>query len=139
MPVNRDILINKAQTIERCVARAREEYAVDPSTFTSNHTHQDAAILNIQRACEASLDMAQHIISHASLGVAQSARDGFVLLAKNGIISDSLSAHMQAMQGFRNIAVHDYQSLHTNIVERVILNSLDTVLQFSSAILKHYA
>jgi uncharacterized protein YutE (UPF0331/DUF86 family) len=139
MPINRDILINKAQTIERCVARAREEYAVDPSSFSSNHTHQDAAILNIQRACEASLDIAQHIISNENLGVAQSARDGFVLLAKNSIITQALCTQMQAMQGFRNIAVHDYQSLHTNIVERVILTSLDNVLQFSATILKHYA
>ena len=28
-----DVLINKAATIERCVKRAREEYARDPATF----------------------------------------------------------------------------------------------------------
>lgn len=44
-----DVLLNKAATIERCVARAREEYASDPDTFASNFTRQDAAILNIQR------------------------------------------------------------------------------------------
>ena len=52
-----DVLLNKAATIERCVARARDEYAADPTTFAENYTRQDAAILNIQRACEASLDM----------------------------------------------------------------------------------
>ena len=46
-----DVLINKAASIERCVARAREEYASDPATFATNLTRQDAAILNIQRAC----------------------------------------------------------------------------------------
>jgi hypothetical protein len=29
-----DVLINKAATIERCVARAREEYARDPPRKT---------------------------------------------------------------------------------------------------------
>lgn len=52
-----DVLVNKAATIERCVARAREEYAKDPGTFATDFTRQDAAILNIQRACEAALDM----------------------------------------------------------------------------------
>lgn len=28
-----DVLINKAATIERCVARAREEYAANPAGF----------------------------------------------------------------------------------------------------------
>lgn len=53
-----DVLLNKAATIERCVARAREEYAKNPATFAEDLTRQDAAILNIQRACEAALDMA---------------------------------------------------------------------------------
>ena len=57
-----DVLINKAATIERCVARAREEYAADPEGFAHNFTRQDAAILNIQRACEAALDMGLHTI-----------------------------------------------------------------------------
>ena len=45
-----DVLINKAATIERCVRRAREEYAANPDTFATDFTRQDAAILNIQRA-----------------------------------------------------------------------------------------
>ena len=48
-----DVLLNKAATIERRVKRAREEFTADPDTFASNFTRQDAAILNIQRACEA--------------------------------------------------------------------------------------
>ena len=33
-----DVLINKAASIERCVARAREEYQADPAGFADNHT-----------------------------------------------------------------------------------------------------
>ena len=54
-----DVLINKAATIERCVQRAREEYFSNPATFATNFSRQDAAILNIQRACEAAIDMAE--------------------------------------------------------------------------------
>jgi hypothetical protein len=52
-----DVLLNKAATIERCVARAHEEYDKGAATFATDFTRQDAAILNIQRACEAALDM----------------------------------------------------------------------------------
>ncbi len=33
-----DILVNKAATIKRCVARATEEYAADPEGFADNFT-----------------------------------------------------------------------------------------------------
>lgn len=35
-----DVLLNKAATIERCVARAREEYAADPDEFARSITSQ---------------------------------------------------------------------------------------------------
>ena len=77
-----DVVVNKAATIERCVARAREEFERAPSTFATDFTRQDAAILNVQRSCEAALDMGQHLVRREHLGVPQSARDVFELLAQ---------------------------------------------------------
>ena len=79
-----DVLVNKAATIERCVAWVQEEYVKNPATFPIDFTWQDADILNIQRACEAALDMGQHLIRREKLGVPQSARDVFGLLAQGG-------------------------------------------------------
>ena len=130
-----DVLINKAATIERCVARAREEYAREPASFATDFTRQDAAILNIQRACEAALDMGQHLIRREKLGVPQSARDVFALLAGGGWIEASLADALKRMVGFRNIAVHDYQSLQLPITVNIITIHLDEFLQYSQALL----
>ena len=130
-----DILLNKSATIERCVARAHEEYAADPDTFSENQTRQDAAILNIQRACEAALDMGQHLIRRHKLGLPQSARDVFSLLEQAGWIDADLAAAMRNMVGFRNIAVHDYQELHLPIVVAIIDKHLDDFLAFTRLVL----
>ena len=130
-----DVLINKAATIERCVARAREEYFSDPATFATNFTRQDAAILNIQRACEAALDMGQHLIRREKLGVPQSARDVFALLAQGGWVEAALADGLKRMVGFRNIAVHDYQALQLPITVAIIQNHLDEFLRYSQAVL----
>lgn len=130
-----DVLINKAATIERCVARAREEYARDTTTFGTDFTRQDAAILNIQRACEAALDMGQHLIRREKLGVPQSARDVFALLARGGWIDVTLADALKRMVGFRNIAVHDYQAILLPITVRIITTHLDEFLQYSQALL----
>lgn len=130
-----DVLINKAATIERCVARAREEYEKGPESFTSDHTRQDAAILNIQRACEAALDMGQYLIRRERLGVPQSSRDVFALVAGAGWIDAALVKPLQNMVGFRNIAVHDYQTLQLPIVVAVITQHLADFTEYSRQLL----
>lgn len=134
-----DVLVNKAATIERCVARAREEYFSDLVTFSGNFTRQDAAILNIQRACEAALDMGQHLIRRDRLGVPQSARDVFALLAQAGRIARPLAEGLQRMVGFRNIAVHDDQRLLMPIAIAILEKHLDEFLDYSQALLQHDA
>ena len=130
-----DVLLNKAATIERCVARAREEYQADTAGFAENHTRQDAAILNIQRACEAALDMGQYLIRREKLGVPQSARDVFALLAQSGWIDSGLAESLKRMVGFRNVAVHDYQSLQLAITVNVITRHLEEFLRYAELIL----
>ncbi len=130
-----DVLLNKIATIERCIGRAREEYHKDPATFTSDFTRQDAAILNIQRACEAALDMGQHLIRKHKLGIPQSSRDVFTLLATAGFIPAALAEQLKKMVGFRNIAVHEYQRLQVAIAEEVILKRLDDFKTLSQLLL----
>jgi uncharacterized protein YutE (UPF0331/DUF86 family) len=131
-----DVLLNKASTIERCVARVREEYTKAGDEFANDFSRQDAAILNIQRACEAALDMGQHIIRKERLGIPQSARDVFMLLAQATWIDTKLAESLKRMIGFRNIAVHDYQALILPIVEKIITEHLDDFLQFSKIVLQ---
>ena len=130
-----DVLINKAATIERCVLRAREEYHKDVASFDTDFTRQDAAILNIQRACEAALDMRQHLIRRDKLGVPQSPRDVFTLLPTAKWIDTELATSLQKMVGFRNIAVHDYQTLQLPITIAVITQHLEDFLIYSQTLL----
>ena len=131
-----EVLLNKAASIERCVVRVKEEYAADPATFATNFSRQDAAILNIQRACEAALDMGQHLIRRDKLGLPQSARDVFLLLEQHQRIDAQVAEAMRRMTGFRNLAVHDYQALHLPITLNIIHHHLDEFLTFAQQMLK---
>ncbi|MGF2618031.1 DUF86 domain-containing protein [Rossellomorea vietnamensis] len=129
-----DVILNKVSIIERCIKRVNEEYEHNPQTL-HNFTKQDSIVLNIQRACEASIDLAMHVVAEKKLGLPQTSRDAFTLLEKENIISDSISANMKAMVGFRNIAVHDYQELNLEILQKIVEVHLDDFKQFSKAIL----
>lgn len=128
-----DIIINKTETIKRCIKRVQEDYANTPANL-HNYTLQDAIMMNIQRLCEASIDIAMHCISFNSLGVPQSSRDCFEILEKAKIIEPELSNNLQAMVGFRNIAVHEYQSINIKVVQTIIERHLFDGLDLANAI-----
>lgn len=119
-----DVILNKIDTIERCINRIREVYDNNPENL-NDYTKQDSIVLNIQRACEASIDLAMHVISEKRLGVPQSSRDGFDVLNKNNLIDDKLNKNLKAMVGFRNIAVHDYKKIEIKIVQMIIEKHLE--------------
>jgi uncharacterized protein YutE (UPF0331/DUF86 family) len=114
----------------------REEYLAAGDAFASNFSRQDAAVLNIQRACEPALDMGHHLIRRDKLGAPQSAREVFDLLAKAAWITPELAEAMKKMVGFRNIAVHDYQARLLPITVSIITDHLDEFLAFSKAVLQ---
>ncbi|PET78063.1 hypothetical protein CN514_00265 [Bacillus sp. AFS001701] len=132
--MNNQVILNKISTIERCINRINEVYDNNPLNL-KDYTKQDSIILNIQRACEACIDLAMHLVAINKLGIPQSSRDAFDILVANTLISQDLSNKLKAMVGFRNIAVHDYQSVNLEIVEKIIENHLGDFTKFTKHIL----
>lgn len=131
-----DVVLNKSQMIHRCIQRINQEYADNPENLY-NYTKQDSIILNLQRACEASIDLAMHVVAEKNLGLPQASRQAFELLLQNGIIGKDVTERLKAMVGFRNIAVHDYQSLNLNILQKIIELHLNDFLDFARTINKY--
>lgn len=129
-----DVAINKVAIIERCLRRIQEEYQGDFLNL-ENYTKQDSIILNIQRACEASIDLAMHLVALKGLGIPQSSREAFDLVQQAGIIDSQLAQKLKAMVGFRNIAVHNYQTVDLGIVQGIIEKNLADLLKFGKLVL----
>ena len=131
-----DVVINKAASIERAVRRVREEHAGDDANLFANQTRQDAIVLNLQRACESSIDLAMHVVRVHRLGVPQDSREAFDLLERAGQLDAVLAGRMKRMVGFRNVAVHDYQRLNLEIVRSIVHERLDDFLAFTTLLLR---
>lgn len=133
-----DVLLNKIQTIERCLKRIREEYVGFEDSFEENFTKQDSVILNLERASQASIDMATQIVKMDKLGLPNTSRELFDLLLENAIISEDSARQMKGMVGFRNIAVHDYQNLNLEIVVAIVEKHLGDFEDFIADIFTSY-
>jgi len=126
-----DVLLNKASAIERFLSRIREEYLGYESALETDFTRQDSVVLNLQRACEASIDLAMHVSRKQSPGLPQDARDAFTLLEKAGVIPPDIANHMRAMVGFRNVAVHQYQDLSMPVLRSILEHHLNDFTAFT--------
>ena len=132
--VNNDVVLNKVLTIERCVKRIEEVYANEPANL-KDFTKQDSIILNIQRACEASIDLAMHVVSEKKLGLPKASRDAFRFLQEADIIDQRMAKTLMNMVGFRNIAVHDYQTIELDILQAIINRHLGDFTAYTKIIL----
>lgn len=128
-----DVIRNKIEVIERCLMRVNEVYDAKPENL-KDFTKQDSIVLNLQRAIEAAIDLAMHVVSLEKIGLPQSSRDAFELLTEHRFISKELLVKMTAMVGFRNIAVHNYQKIHIEVLQAIIERHLGDFRDFIQAV-----
>lgn len=133
-----EILLAKAEIVERALMRVATTYAAHAANLGKNHDAQDVIVLNLQRACEAIIDMAMHLVRLNRLGLPKDSAEAFTLLESAGIIPPLLAEHMRKMVGFRNIAVHDYRELDWTILKSIITRDLADVSEFSAQVIRRF-
>jgi uncharacterized protein YutE (UPF0331/DUF86 family) len=133
-----DIVLNKAEIIERAMARVNDTYTQHQQDLEQSFDVQDVIVLNLQRACEAAIDLAMHIVRIRGLGLPKDSKSAFTLLAQAQEISVQRADNLKKMIGFRNIAVHDYRALDWVIVRNIIETHCDDLAVFASEMVKKY-
>ena len=131
-----EIILSRKISIERCIQQINTYYALDTGLpFAADYLRQDAIAMNLQRACELTIDIANYLIKSKKLGLPQDSRDSFALLQQAGLITIEQMERLQAMVGFRNTLVHQYQNLDLQIMVAVIEHRLRELLDFAQAAL----
>lgn len=121
------IIRRKAESVHRCIKRVYQEVEFD---VYNDFSHQDALLMNLQRACQLVIDIGTHVIKIKKLGVPHESTEVFQILYDQGIIDLDILNTMKGMVGFRNIVVHDYTSINMDIVMRVVNHHLGDLIKF---------
>ena len=133
-----DIVLNKKESIERCIKQVRLYYEKPSSMpFEEDQMKQDAIAVNLQRAAEQVLDLANHVIKQKKLGLPKESRESFDILFRAGVIPGELAEKLKGMVGFRNVLVHQYEDLDIKIMVNVIEHHLGDLVNFTDYVLKY--
>ena len=134
-----DILLDKKESIERCIRQIQTYYAMPSELpFDDDFLKQDAIAINLQRACEQSIDLANHTLKVRKLGLPKTSKQSFMILADKGIIPIELAQNLANMVGFRNILIHQYQEFDIKLMQDVIENNLNDMIDFTNFIIKEF-
>jgi uncharacterized protein YutE (UPF0331/DUF86 family) len=129
-----DVAALKITSLQRCVSRARESKRLAGAAFVSDFLHQDASILNVIRACDTAIDLANMLIRAKRLGIPTESRESFAILEREGLLPAAMAAKLKAMVGFRNLAVHQYKDIDMSIVASIIDKDADDLLAFAELV-----
>lgn len=128
-----DVALSKLASIERCLERIRSVTRGDPDSVDDLDV-EEIVVLNLQRAIQATIDLAAHAIAGRRWGLPDSLKAHFRILADQRVIDPALGERLEGMVGFRNIAVHEYDRIDRAILKAILTDHLVDLEDFSRAI-----
>lgn len=135
--VDQDLVTAKLSTIERCLARIADVQGPRRGQLEPLDV-EDITALNLQRAVQAAIDLAAHVVADEGYGVPSDSAEIFVLLDEHGVLDSDLAGRLRKMVGFRNVAVHAYQRLDPAIVQSIVDRHLDDLRALGARVVAHY-
>jgi uncharacterized protein YutE (UPF0331/DUF86 family) len=79
---------------------------------------------------QASIDIANHLISEEGLRRPANYREAFQILGEARLIDDDLARELSDLAGFRNILVHIYWGLDMEMVYHILQNDRKHLINF---------
>ena len=134
VPPNQTLILEKIDTVMRCLSRVSEKTPATLHDFENDLDRQDIVILNLERAIQACVDIAAHIVAYSNLPVPSTMSDAFEKLASAQILSRKTADQMKKTIGLRNILVHEYQKIDWTILWQMITGHLDDFHSFVTEI-----
>ena len=95
---------------------------------------QDILAMNLTRAVQVCVDIDAHLIATRDVPPPDTMGQTFDVLARAGILSADPAARMKKSVGFRNIAVHDYETIDWDLVYEIAVHRTRDFAAFAKAV-----
>ena len=137
MPADRDALKIKLSQLEEYVNAVKQLRSKPRTEFVERSDTEVLAERHIEKACQAALDIANHIIAETGLGAPTMYRDLGYILSKAGVITPDMAKKMEDVAKFRNRLVHEYAHLDPNIIYQIVHKNIDDLVDFAKQIYQY--
>ena len=133
--VDTSIVLRKLESLETHHSQISQYAGLTAGDYNADWKVQRIIERTLQIMIEICVDIASHIISDRGFRTPTTYADTFLVLNEKGIISDALFSTMEKMSKFRNIVVHQYETIDTEIVISILRKNLTDFTHYREAIL----
>ena len=132
--MDREVVEQKLESLRRCLRRIETKCPADAATLVADLDLQDIVSLNLSRAVQISVDIGAHLIAGMETPPPDTMGQTFDLLAQEGVLNVELASSLKKAVGFRNIAVHSYESINWSIVHSIVKYHLADFTEFAKVV-----
>ena len=132
--MDREVIEQKLESLRRCLRRIETKCPSHAPTLVADIDLQDIVSLNLSRAVQVSVDIGAHLIAGMEVPPPDTMGQTFDLLAQEGVLSNELASSLKKAVGFRNIAVHSYESINWDIVHSIVKYHLADFSEFAKIV-----
>ena len=129
-----DVVRWKLESLRRCIQRIELKKPASVGTLKTDYDIQDIISLNLERAIQISVDIGLYLLAESEQTPPGTMGEVFPSLANAGLITGDLAIRLKKAVGFRNISVHEYQSIDWEIVFSIIDKNLGDFKDFMRAV-----
>jgi uncharacterized protein YutE (UPF0331/DUF86 family) len=130
--VDRAVMERRLRALQAILDGLRRRYAgMSLEAFVGDEDARLIAERLLQLACEACIDMANHVIADRGAEQPESYRQTFEVMGRLGLVPPTLSATLQRMAAMRNILVHGYLAVDPAKVHDVVVHRIHDLEQFA--------
>ena len=133
--VDKTLILRKLAELEEYLGQIKEYASITVNRYSKDWKAQRVVERTLQMMIEICADIAGHIISDKGYRVPATYADTFRVLYENGILNKDLFETMEKMAKFRNIIVHHYDKVDTEIVIGILKKDLKDVSAYKDAII----
>jgi len=133
--MDRLLIEEKLESLRRCLSRIEEKCPATVVELEHDVDLQDIITLNLTRAVQLSVDIAaQWVASFENIPAPSTMGGMFDALVHEKLITRKIGERMRASVGFRNIAVHDYESIDWQIVYAICTTHMADFSEFAKLV-----
>lgn len=133
--VDNALILRKVAELERYLGQVGEYSSIGLEEYRADWKVQRIVERTLQMLIETCADIASHIVADNDMRIPTSYADTFRVISEHDVISPDLLSVMERMAKFRNILVHQYESVDAEIVILVLRKHLGDFNAFRDAIL----
>lgn len=129
-----EVIATRLQKLDDYVRRLQQLQQITLDEYIDDETMQAVVERWMQLSIQACMDVASYLIAELGLRSPDDPENVFATLGQESIISPDLARRMTGMVRFRNILVHDYLEIDSEIVYRGLTTELDDFQRFAREI-----